>query len=179
MEEIMGSIKLIKIFGWEASCFRYLNDIRDEEKGMLASINFVQAAIYGLIFALPPMVSVAVFGTEEITGDIESVLVFITQSFFNTLRILFSKPPQRFRDVFKSIACTERIQDFSLEPELHPEWATSSSNDGHSVNDSESAGMQKDSKSTGIVFQKAYFFYGTGDKIVLKDINLNVPKVRS
>jgi ATP-binding cassette, subfamily C (CFTR/MRP), member 1 len=176
MEEIMRSIKLIKIYGWEASFFKDLNDIRDEEKGMLASINFVQAAIYGLIFALPPMVSLAVFGTEEITGEIESVLVFTTLSFFNTLRVPFSKLPKSLRDVLDAIACMERIQDFLLEPELHPELQKSCSDDGYSVSDSESAGKLKDSKSTGIVFHKANFSYGIGGKIVLKDITLNVPQ---
>jgi ATP-binding cassette, subfamily C (CFTR/MRP), member 1 len=176
MEEIMRSIKLIKIYGWEASFFQNLNDIRDEEKEKLASINFVQAAIYGLIFALPPMVSLAVFGTEEILGEIESVMVFTTLSFFNTLRVPFSKLPKSLRDVLDSFACLERIQDFLLEPDLHAELAKGSDSSDLSTFDAESAGKHKDSKSTGIVYHKANFSYGIGGKIVLKDINLNVPQ---
>jgi ABC-type multidrug transport system fused ATPase/permease subunit len=59
MEEILRSIKLIKIYGWEASFFKNIQDIRNEEKKTVANINIVQAAIYGLIFALPPIVSVS------------------------------------------------------------------------------------------------------------------------
>jgi ATP-binding cassette, subfamily C (CFTR/MRP), member 1 len=57
MEEILRSIKLIKIYGWEASFFQNINKIRVEEKKMIANINTYQSIIYGLIFSLPPLLS--------------------------------------------------------------------------------------------------------------------------
>jgi ABC-type multidrug transport system fused ATPase/permease subunit len=167
MEEIMRCIKLIKIYGWEASFFKNLNIIRDEEKALLAKINFVQAIIYGLIFALPPMVSSVVFGTQEATGAIESVVVFTTLSFFNTLRVPFSKLPKALRDVLDAFACMERIQDFLMEPELHPELE----------NKKKLSKMESfEEHNLGIVFKHASFSYGAHGKIVLEDINLNIPK---
>jgi ABC-type multidrug transport system fused ATPase/permease subunit len=162
MEEILRSIKLIKIYGWEASFFKKIQDVRNEEKALVANINFVQAAIYGLIFSLPPIVSCAVFGTKEAVGTIDPVVVFTTLSFFNTLRVPFSKLPKSLRDVLDALACAQRIQDFLLEPDLHPEL----------VNE-EKLGQQ-DEHEKGINFHGASFSYGETGSLVLSNINLNV-----
>jgi ATP-binding cassette, subfamily C (CFTR/MRP), member 1 len=162
MEEIMRAIKLIKIYGWEDSFFKNLNAIRSEEKDLVAKINFVQATILGLIFCLPPMVSLVVFGTQEATGEIESVLVFTTLSFFNTLRVPFSKLPKSLRDVLDAFSCMDRIQGLLLEPELHPELSKKGNN-------------EEDESHLGIIFRNASFSYGEGAKIVLSNINLNIP----
>jgi hypothetical protein len=54
MEKILWTIKLIKIYGWEASFFQNILTIRLEEKK--TSANIYQSIIYGLIFSLPPIV---------------------------------------------------------------------------------------------------------------------------
>jgi len=163
MEEIMRAIKLIKIYGWESSFFKNLNAIRTDEKRLQYKVNLVQSAILGLIFCLPPIVSLVVFGTQEATGSIDPVVVFITLSFFNTLRVPFSKLPKSLRDVLDAFSCFGQIQDFLLEPELHPELTKK---DNHN----------EDESKLGIVFSNASFSYGQGAKIVLRDINLNIPK---
>jgi ATP-binding cassette, subfamily C (CFTR/MRP), member 1 len=164
MEEILRSIKLIKIYGWEASFFQNIHKIRVEEKKAISNINIYQSIIYGLIFSLPPMVSAAVFGTREALGTIEPVLVFTTLSFFNTLRVPFSKLPKSLRDVLDALAALERVQDLLLEPELHPELEhEKGAFDSH-----------KESQK-GIVFSSASFSYGATAQTVLTNINLNVP----
>ena len=164
MEEILRSIKLIKIYGWEASFFQNINKIRLEEKKTIANINIYQSIIYGLIFSFPPMVSCAMFGTREALGTIEPVLIFTTLSFFNTLRVPFSKLPKSLRDVLDALAAMERVQDLLLEPELHPELE-------HEKDDFDS---RKESQR-GIVFSNASFSYGATAETVLTNINLNVP----
>jgi ABC-type multidrug transport system fused ATPase/permease subunit len=162
MEEIFRSIKLIKIYGWEASFFKKIQDVRDEEKSLVANINCLQATIYGLIFSLPPMVSCAVFGTKEATGTIDAVVVFTTLSFFNTLRVPFSKLPKSLRDVLDALAAAQRVQDFLLEPDLHPELVGQTKMSEH------------DECGKGIVFDNASFAYGETAATVLNDIHLNV-----
>jgi hypothetical protein len=49
--------------------------------------------------------------TREHVGTTEPVLVFTTLSFFNTLRVLFSKLPKSLRDVLDALAEMERDQD--------------------------------------------------------------------
>lgn len=161
MEEIMRAIKLIKIYGWEASFFKNLNEIRAEEAGIQRGINTIQATILGLIFCLPPIISAVIFGTQEAVGSIESVTVFTTLSFFNTLRVPFSKLPKSLRDVMDALISMDRIEHFLLEPELHPELATKNKN--------------ADESHLGIKFRNASFSYGPHGKIVLSDINLNIP----
>ena len=162
MEEIMRAIKLIKIYGWEASFFKNLNEIRKEEGEIESGINRVKATILGLIFALPPIISAVIFGTQEATGTIESVVVFTTLSFFNTLRVPFSKLPKSLRDVMDAFICMDRIQHFLLEPDLHSELAMKNT-------------KEQDESHLGIVFHNASFSYGHHAKIVLSDINLNIP----
>ena len=48
MEKILWSIKLIKIYGWEASFFQNIHKIRLEEKKTIANINIYQSIIYGV-----------------------------------------------------------------------------------------------------------------------------------
>jgi ATP-binding cassette, subfamily C (CFTR/MRP), member 1 len=160
MEEIMRGIKLIKIYGWEASFFKNLNNIRDEEGFLLLRINRIKAAILGLTFCLPPLMCMVIFGTQEATGKIETVVVFTTLSFFNTLRVPFSKLPKSLRDVLDALSCFERIQAFLLEPELGV---------------ADNAKEVGPSKHQGIVFQNVSLSYGRDAKMVLNNINLNIP----
>ncbi len=162
MEEIMRSIKLIKIYGWEASFFEKLNNIRAEEGRLLSSINSIKAAILGVIFCLPPLMCLVIFGTEEATGTIESVAVFTSMSFFNTLRVPFSKLPKSLRDVLDAISSMERIQDFLLEPDLS--------------NADLKDDVKQDSASGSITFRNASLSYGKEGKIVLENVNLSIPQ---
>jgi ATP-binding cassette, subfamily C (CFTR/MRP), member 1 len=161
MEEILRGIKLIKIYGWEDSFFKNLNLIRDEESIMMNRINRIKSAILGMVFCLPPLMTMVVFGAEEATGTIEPVVIFTALSFFNTLRVPFSKLPKSLRDVLDAVSCLERIQDFLLEPEL----------------DSEDPGKLKlVGKVHGITFDNASLSYGIDAKMVLTNINLNIPQ---
>ena len=161
MEEIMRGIKLIKIYGWEASFFKKVSDVRTEELGLLARITRIKAAMLGLIFCLPPLMCMVIFGTQEATGKIESVVVFTVLSFFNTLRVPFSKLPKSLRDVLDAFYCMERIQDFLLEPELAHE---DENEKVHAPN------------HEGITFRNVSLSYGVEGKIVLSNISLNIPK---
>lgn len=168
MEEILRGIKLIKIYGWEASFFKNLNAIRAEEGALLSRINRIKAVIIGLIFGLPPLMCMVIFGVQEATGTIESVVVFTTLSFFNTLRVPFSKLPKSLRDVLDAFYCLERIQDFLLEPELiHKEEVLDE--------DSEVFADDFDSSKKGIVFRNVSVSYGRGVNIILSNINLDIP----
>jgi ATP-binding cassette, subfamily C (CFTR/MRP), member 1 len=169
MEEIMRGIKLIKMYGWEASFFKNLTNIRKEEGDLLVSINRIKATILGLIFCLPPMLSLAIFATQEATGEIESVLVFTVLSFFNTLRVPFSKLPKSLRDVLDAFSCMERIQAFLLEPDL----AEAEDPDLDVPNNKKNVGP---SSHQGIVFHNVSVSYGQGGKIALSKINLNIPQ---
>jgi len=160
MEEIMRSIKLIKIYGWEDSFFKKLHAIRDEEGKMLTSINQIKATILGLIFSLPPLLCLVIFGTQEAKGKIESVVVFTAMSFYNSLRVPFSKLPKSLRDVLDAISSMERIQHFLLEPDL----ALATKN---------ATGRQD---YQGITFQNACLSYGQEGKIILSNVNLNIPQ---
>jgi ATP-binding cassette, subfamily C (CFTR/MRP), member 1 len=161
MEEILRGIKLIKIYGWEQSFFKNLNLIRAEEAVMLGRINRIKSAILGMVFCLPPLMAMVVFGTQEATGKIESVVVFTALSFFNTLRVPFSKLPKSLRDVLDGISCLERIQAFLLEPDLPSKDASEEKLAG---------------RVQGIRMEKASLSYGLDAKLVLSNISLNIPQ---
>ena len=161
MEEILRGIKLIKIYGWEDSFFKNLNLIRGEEALMMNRINQIKSAILGMVFCLPPLMCMVVFGAQDATGEIEAVVIFTALSFFNTLRVPFSKLPKSLRDVLDGISCLERIQDFLLEPEL----------------DSEDPGKMKLAGEVhGITFNSVSLSYGIEAKLILTKINLDIPQ---
>lgn len=159
MEELLRGIKLVKMYGWEGSFFKNVVGIRKEEADFLGRINLDKSIILGLIFCLPPLMCMVIFGTQEATGEIESVVVFTTLSFFNTLRVPFSKLPKSLRDVLDALSCLERIQDFLLEPEME------------SLDEDEAAGPTHGD----ISFRNASLAYGHGAKVVLSNINLDIP----
>jgi ABC-type multidrug transport system fused ATPase/permease subunit len=159
MEEIMRGIKLIKIYGWELSFSQNLEEIRTTEARMLARINRIKAAMLGLIFCLPPLMCMVIFGTQEATGEIESVVVFTCLSFFNTLRVPFSKLPKSLRDVLDAFAAIDRIQEFLFEPDLPK-----------SDKDEKVAA----SSHQAISFSDVSLSYGIEGKVVLADVNLNI-----
>jgi ABC-type multidrug transport system fused ATPase/permease subunit len=159
MEEILRGIKLIKMYGWEASFFKNVVAIRSEEAALLSKINIIKATILGLIFCLPPLMSMAIFGTQEAFGSIETVLTFTVLSFFNTLRVPFAKLPKALRDVLDAFSCVERINEFLFEPELHPELLES---------------HWDDVEPEGIVFKNVSVSYGKDAKLVLSNINLDI-----
>jgi ABC-type multidrug transport system fused ATPase/permease subunit len=161
MEEILRGIKLIKIYGWEDSFFKNLNLIRGEEAIMMNRINQIKSAILGMVFCLPPLMCMVVFGAQEASGSIESVVIFTALSFFNTLRVPFSKLPKSLRDVLDGVSCLERIQDFLLEPELDSE---------------DPKNLKLVGKVHGITFDKVSLSYGINAKMVLSNINLNIPQ---
>lgn len=161
MEEILRGIKLIKIYGWEDSFFKNLNLIRAEESIMMNRINQIKSAILGMVFCLPPLMCMVVFGAQDATGEIDPVVIFTALSFFNTLRVPFSKLPKSLRDVLDGVSCLERIQDFLLEPDLDSE---------------DPAKVKLIGKVHGITLDNASFSYGIDAKMVLKNINLNIPQ---
>jgi ABC-type multidrug transport system fused ATPase/permease subunit len=117
---------------------------------------------------MPPLMSLVIFGTQEATGSIEPVEIFTVLSFFNTLRVPFSKLPKSLRDVLDAYSCLERIQHFLLEPDLDMVV------DDMAYNKEE----VHSSSGDGIVFQNASLSYGHfhGAKMVLTNINLNIPQ---
>jgi ATP-binding cassette, subfamily C (CFTR/MRP), member 1 len=124
-------------------------------------INQIKSAILGMVFCLPPLMTMVVFGTQDAIGDIDAVVVFTALSFFNTLRVPFSKLPKSLRDVLDAISCMERIQAFLLEPDL----------------DSEDPSKLKLAGNVhGITFENASLSYGIDAKLVLTNINLNIPQ---
>lgn len=161
MEEILRGIKLIKIYGWEDSFFKNLNLIRDEESVMSNRINQIKSAILGMVFCLPPLMSMVVFGAQDATGEIDPVVIFTALSFFNTLRVPFSKLPKSLRDVLDGLSCLERIQAFLLEPELDSE---------------DPSKVKLAGKVHGITFDNVSLSYGIDAKHVLTNINLNIPQ---
>jgi ATP-binding cassette, subfamily C (CFTR/MRP), member 1 len=161
MEEILRGVKLIKIYGWEDSFFKNLNLVRAQEAFMTNRINQIKSAILGMVFCLPPLMAMVVFGAQDATGDIEPVAIFTALSFFNTLRVPFSKLPKSLRDMLDGISCLERIQDFLLEPDLDSEDPSKAKLIG---------------KVHDVTIDNASFSYGIDAKLILKNVNLNIPK---
>jgi ABC-type transport system involved in cytochrome bd biosynthesis fused ATPase/permease subunit len=64
--------------------------------------------------------------------------------------------------VLDALACLERLQEFLLEPDLHPELAGKEN-------------LIQEDDNSDIIFRKASFSYGEGGSLVLQDINLDIP----
>lgn len=153
MDEILRAIKLVKMYAWEKSFASKVAVLRNQEaklahvNGLLKSINLA------LVFVLPPLIALAIFGLYVKSNVLQPSLVFTVLSMFNTLRLPLVQLPKGLRAFAEATSALERLQSFLLSPDRK---------------------FRQKSNNTEIIFNNANFTYGKSTDVLLKNINLNV-----
>jgi ATP-binding cassette subfamily C (CFTR/MRP) protein 1 len=118
MEEILRSIKLIKMYAWEESFSEKLMKFREEEMKVLHTQKWGKVILTSSVFWMPPLFVLVIFGVYQIEQPVNSALAFTTLSLFNMLRLPLVKLPKALRDLTDALIALERIEGFLAEPEL-------------------------------------------------------------
>jgi ABC-type multidrug transport system fused ATPase/permease subunit len=118
MHEILLAIKLVKLYVWERSFARQVEEIRDEELRLIRASCAVKTANLCLVFAVPPVIALVIYATYAYgVGPLTPAMAFVVLSLFNTLRFPLVVLPKALRGVSEAVAALARIQTFLLLPE--------------------------------------------------------------
>ncbi|CAK0836931.1 unnamed protein product [Prorocentrum cordatum] len=117
--ELFGSIKLLKMYGWEESFGVKLDSIREAELKQLRKyqiLNIVSSAIWS---TAPILTGVATFGVyTALYGDLNAATAFTALSLFNVLRFPLTMFPNMVTSAVEATIALQRITDFLCSPEI-------------------------------------------------------------
>jgi ATP-binding cassette, subfamily C (CFTR/MRP), member 1 len=122
-QEILGSVRFVKFFGWETSFLERLKELRKREIKMIQVLLAIRNGINALAMAMPVFASMLSFITYSLTDHgLNPARVFSSLALFNSLRLPLNLLPLVIGQVTDASASMDRIQDFLLEEEQRDEF---------------------------------------------------------
>ena len=161
VNETLGGMKVIKLYGWEPSFMKQIQDVRDKEVVDLQKFVWVQATT-SLIFTILPYLSLLAsfttyifmsYGENKLTAE----KAFVTASYMNSLSMLIVFLPMIIVYLVQAGVSLKRINAFMNNEELD-----------------EKAVQHDDSSPYKVHVENGNFKWGENDLTILKDINLCV-----
>ena len=160
MNEILGGIKVLKLYAWEPSFQANVESVRDKEIKVLRQAAYLGAGTSFLWTCAPFLVTLVTFATYVLM-DSNNVLdpekAFMSLALFNLLRFPRTMFPMLVVAFTQASVSIKRLNKFMNADELDP---TSVSHDG--------------SVSSPIVVKKGTFAWAKDEEPVLNNINLEV-----
>ena len=119
MSEILGGIKVLKLYAWEKSFLQRITDLRNKELSSLRA----QAWLNGLmVFAFtcsPFLVSLASFAAFVLRGNIlDANKAFVSLSLFNILRVPMAFLPMLITFTATCLVSLARINKYLRSEDL-------------------------------------------------------------
>ncbi|KAJ1897206.1 hypothetical protein LPJ81_004583, partial [Coemansia sp. IMI 209127] len=124
MNEVLSGIKIIKLYAWETSFIRRINEVRVFlELSTIRRYGIFQACFSCIETLLPFVVSFTTFGLYSLAdgvshGPLTPQLVFVALTLFNMLRHPFSSGSTVVPALLESIVSSNRIFDFLTASEI-------------------------------------------------------------
>ena len=117
-QEILGSVRFVKFFGWETSFLARLKEIRAREVRSIQVLLAIRNAINALSMSMPVFASMLAFITYSLTDHgLQPARIFSSLALFNSLRMPLNLLPLVIGQVTDASASIGRIQDFLLSEE--------------------------------------------------------------
>ncbi|KNZ79214.1 ABC transporter C family member 2 [Termitomyces sp. J132] len=110
LQELLGGMKVIKYFAWEAPMLARIFDYRKKELAHIRSLLLIRSANNAVALSMPVLASVVAFVTYSLTGhDLEPSLVFASLSLFTLLRLPLMFLPVSFSAIADAANATSRL----------------------------------------------------------------------
>jgi ABC-type multidrug transport system fused ATPase/permease subunit len=121
-QEILGSVRFVKFFGWESSFLDRLKELRKREIRAIQILLSIRNAINAVAMSMPVFASMLAFITYSLTDHgLAPARVFSSLALFNSLRMPLNLLPLVLGQVTDAKASLERIQEFLLSEEQKDE----------------------------------------------------------
>ncbi|XP_016158299.1 PREDICTED: canalicular multispecific organic anion transporter 2 isoform X2 [Ficedula albicollis] len=162
MNEILGGIKVLKLYAWEPSFSEKVLEIRKNELRVLKKSAYLNSVSTFAWISAPFLVALTTFAVyvsvkEENILDAEKA--FVSLSLFNLLKFPLNMLPQVISNIAQTSVSLKRIQQFLSHDELDPNCVET----------------KVIAPGTAISVRNATFSWGKELKPALKDINMLVP----
>uniref|UniRef100_A0A8B9FL41 Canalicular multispecific organic anion transporter 2 n=1 Tax=Amazona collaria TaxID=241587 RepID=A0A8B9FL41_9PSIT len=162
MNEILGGIKVLKLYAWEPSFSEKVLEIRKNELRVLKKSAYLNSLSNFAWISAPFLVALTTFAVY-VSVDEKNILdaekAFVSLSLFNILKFPLSMLPQVISNIVQTSVSLKRIQQFLSHDELDPN----------------SVETKAIAPGNAISVTNASFSWGKELKPSLKDINLLVP----
>lgn len=117
-QEILGSVRFVKFFGWESAFLDRLKELRRREIKAVQILLSIRNAINAVSMSMPVFASMLAFITYSLTDhSLSPARVFSSLALFNSLRMPLNLLPLVLGQVTDAIASLARIQEYLLEEE--------------------------------------------------------------
>uniref|UniRef100_A0A671THT9 ATP binding cassette subfamily C member 12 n=1 Tax=Sparus aurata TaxID=8175 RepID=A0A671THT9_SPAAU len=116
MNEILNSIKLIKMYAWEDSFEKKVAGLRKNEKKKLWLVNYIQNINTSITSIIPTIATVLTFTVHTLLGlSLNTSEAFTTIAIFNSLRICLALMPLSVKALAEAAVALKRLRvNFSL-----------------------------------------------------------------
>ena len=117
-QEAIAKIRTIKLFGWESSFLRRIEDVRRREVRKIQTLLATRNAITAISMTLPVFASVLSFVTYVLSQHaLDPARIFSSLALFNSLRVPLSLLPLVIGQAVDARTSLDRIEDFILAEE--------------------------------------------------------------
>ncbi|XP_057569930.1 ATP-binding cassette sub-family C member 3 isoform X1 [Hippopotamus amphibius kiboko] len=124
MSEILGGIKVLKLYAWEPSFLKQVEGIRQDELRLMRRAAYLHATSTFIWICTPFLVTLTTLGVY-VSVDKNNVLdaekAFVSVSLFNILKIPLNMLPQLISNLAQTSVSLKRIQHFLSQDELDPQ----------------------------------------------------------
>ncbi|NXG87129.1 MRP3 protein, partial [Stercorarius parasiticus] len=162
MNEILGGIKVLKLYAWEPSFSEKVLEIRKNELRVLKKSAYLNSLSTFAWISAPFLVALTTFAVY-VSVDEKNILdaekAFVSLSLFNILKFPLNMLPQVISNIAQTSVSLKRIQQFLSHDELDPNCVE----------------RKVIAPGNAISVTNATFSWGKELKPSLKDINLLVP----
>ncbi|KAI5833117.1 hypothetical protein K523DRAFT_413569, partial [Schizophyllum commune Tattone D] len=112
LQELLGGIRVIKVFNWEAPFLKRIEEYRKREMGYVRSLLIARSANYAAALSLPVLASVLAFVTYSLTGHaMDAANVFSSLTLFTLLRMPLMMLPMSLSTIADATNAVNRLTD--------------------------------------------------------------------
>ncbi|NWI89596.1 MRP3 protein, partial [Pitta sordida] len=162
MNEILGGIKVLKLYAWEPSFSEKVLEIRKNELRVLKKSAYLNSLSTFAWISAPFLVALTTFAVYVSVNEkniLDAEKAFVSLSLFNLLKFPLNMLPQVISNIAQTSVSLKRIQQFLSHDELDPNCVET----------------KVIAPGNAISVANATFSWGKELKPTLKDINMLVP----
>ena len=162
MNEILGGVKVLKLYGWEPSFIQEVLNIRDAEIKVLKKAAWLNAFMSFIWTSVPFLVALASFATFVLISN-ENVLdaekAFVTLSYLNIMRMPMAVLPYMVVGLVQAGVSLDRVNKFMNNDELD-----------------EAAVDHDANEKCPVTIENGTFRWASDEPICLEDVNIEVKR---
>lgn len=115
MNEILNGIKVLKLYAWEISFAKFIDNIRNKELAIIKKLQYLNAITYITWTITPFLVTLLSFATYVLMDEknrIDAGTAFVSLTLFNIIRMPLISTPMTIAAIMQSWVAITRINKF-------------------------------------------------------------------